>query len=40
MADVDVTVTDRLRPIFVTPILSRMMERLVVKDNIFPAIPT
>ena len=28
-----------LRPISVTPILSRMVERLVVKDHIFPAIP-
>ena len=27
-----------LRPISVTPILSRMVERLMVKDHIFPAI--
>ena len=27
-----------LRPISVTPILSRMVERLIVKDHIFPAI--
>ena len=29
-----------LRPISVTPILSRIVERLIVRDNIFPAIPT
>ena len=28
-----------LRPIFVTPILSRMLERLVVRDHISPTIP-
>ena len=28
-----------LRPISVTPILSRIVERLIVKDHIFPAIP-
>ena len=28
-----------IRPISVTPILSRMVERLVVKNHIFPAIP-
>ena len=29
-----------LRPISVTPILSRIVERLIVRDHIFPAIPT
>ena len=29
-----------LRPISLTPILSRMVERLIVKDHIFPSIPT
>ena len=29
-----------LRPISVTPILPRMVERLIVKDHIFPSIPT
>ena len=29
-----------LRPLSVTPILSRMVERLLVKDHIFPSIPT
>ena len=29
-----------LRPISVTPILSRIVERIIVKDHIFPAIPT
>ena len=28
-----------LRPVSVTQILSRMMQRLVVRDYIFPAIP-
>ena len=31
--------TGDLRPIFFTPILSRMMERLVVRNHIFPASP-
>ena len=29
-----------LRPISVTPILSRIVERLIISDHIFPAIPT
>ena len=29
-----------LRPIAFTPILSRIVERIIVKDHIFPAIPT
>ena len=29
-----------LRPISVTTILSRIVERLIVRDHIFPAIPT
>ena len=29
-----------LRPISVTPILSRIVERLTVRDHICPAIPT
>ena len=29
-----------LRPISVMPILSRIVERLIVRDHIFPAIPT
>ena len=29
-----------LQPITVTPILSRIVERLIVRDHIFPAIPT
>ena len=29
-----------LRPISVTPVLSRMVELLIVKDHIFPLIPT
>ena len=29
-----------LRPISVTPILSCIVERLIVRDHIFPAIPT
>ena len=28
-----------LRPISVTPILSRMVARLIVKEHIYPAIP-
>ena len=31
---------NNLRPISVTPILSRLMERLIVRDHIFPAIPS
>ena len=34
-----VTELGDLHPISVTPILSRIVERLIVKDHIFPVIP-
>ena len=29
-----------LRPLSVTPILSRLVERLIIRDHIYPAIPS